>query len=96
MINKKYILKALEKEKGKIKKAGVKKIGLFGSFVKGKQTKKSDIDILVEFKESSFDNYAETLIILEDLFKRKIDLVTIQSLRSELNHVKKEVEYARI
>lgn len=29
----------------------VKKIGIFGSFAKGKQTKKSDIDIVVEFKK---------------------------------------------
>ena len=29
----------------------VKEIGIFGSYIKGKQKKKSDVDILVEFEE---------------------------------------------
>jgi predicted nucleotidyltransferase len=31
----------------------IKDIGIFGSYVRGEQKKKSDIDILVEFEESS-------------------------------------------
>lgn len=92
----KEILKKLEEEKEKIKKNGVKKIGLFGSFIKNKQTKKSDIDLLVTFKSSNFDDYANTLILLENMFKRKIDLVIEKNLRPELRYIRKEVEYARI
>ncbi|MCK5492460.1 MAG: nucleotidyltransferase domain-containing protein, partial [Candidatus Omnitrophica bacterium] len=32
-----------------LKKCKVKRIGLFGSYARGKQTKTSDIDFLVEF-----------------------------------------------
>ena len=39
-------LKPILKEKYKIKE-----IGIFGSYIKGKQTKRSDLDILVEFEE---------------------------------------------
>ena len=75
---------------------GVKKIGLFGSILNGKQTKKSDIDILIKFDNISFDNYAEIIILLENIFKRKVDLVTESSLRPEMAYVKKEAEYAKI
>ena len=95
-INKRVILKQIEKNKDELKSKGVRKIGLFGSILKGKLTKKSDIDILIEFKDISFDNYAEVVILLERLFKRKIDLITESSLRPEMAYVKKEAEYARL
>ena len=48
-LNSKKILWELKKKKKDIRKYGVKKIGLFGSFAKNKQNKKSDIDFLIEF-----------------------------------------------
>ncbi|RKZ26399.1 nucleotidyltransferase, partial [bacterium] len=39
----------LEKNRDKIKQYGVKKIGIFGSYVRNEQTNISDIDIIVEF-----------------------------------------------
>ena len=93
MMNKKIILRELEKNKKEIKSFGVKKLGLFGSFLKGNNKKNSDIDLLVDFREASFDNYAQTLMLLEKILKRKIDLITEASLRPELAYVKKEAEY---
>jgi predicted nucleotidyltransferase len=95
-INKKIVLGAIEDNKSKLKKFGIKRIGLFGSFLKSRQNKKSDIDLIVKFDKLSFDNYAETLMFLESLFKRKIDLITESSLRPELKYVIKEAKYARI
>ena len=92
----KRIIKKIEKEKDNIRKMGVKKIGLFGSFAKGKQKKNSDVDFLVEFNKVTFDNYFSLKELLEELFKRKIDLVIEGDLRPELNYVKKEAEYAKI
>lgn len=93
MAEKDKILRNISKNKAKIKGFGVKKIGLFGSFLKNKQGKKSDIDIIVEFENVTFDNYAEVLMLLEKILKRKVDLITESSLRPELNYVKKEAEY---
>ena len=90
------ILKKIEKNKSKLKDKGVIKIGVFGSVLKGKLTKKSDIDILIEFEDVSFDNYSEVLILLENMFKRKIDLITESSLRPEMAYVKKEAEYVKL
>ncbi len=95
-LNSEQIIKKIESNKEEIKKRGVKKIGLFGSFLKGKQKPKSDVDILIEFKEPTFDNYAEVLILLERILKKKIDLVTKSSLRPELKYVINETAYARI
>ena len=90
------IIQEIERNKKEIKSLGVKKIGLFGSALKGAQTKKSDVDILIEFYEPSFDNYANMLILLERILKKKIDLVTESSLRPELKYVKEEAEYAKL
>jgi len=51
---------------------------------------------LIEFKKPTFDNYAEVLILLEKVLRRKIDLVTKSSLRPELKYIIKEAEYVRL
>ena len=75
---------------------GVKKIGLFGSYLKGTPKKGSDVDILVEFDEVSYDDYYKVLVLLRKLLKRKIDLIISESLRPELTYVKKEAVYAKL
>lgn len=95
-LNARKIINKIENKKESIKKIGVKKIGLFGSFVKGKQNKKSDVDILVEFEKVTFDNYFLLKELLAKLLKKKIDLVIEGDLRHELNYVKEEAEYAKI
>jgi uncharacterized protein len=95
-ISSKKIIKKIEEKSRDIKKYDVKKIGLFGSYVKNKQHEKSDIDIIVTFEKETFDNYMDLLFLLEKLFKRKIDLVIEKDLHPELNYVKKEAKYARL
>lgn len=95
-LNAEKIIKNVEKEGKNIRRMGVKRIGLFGSFAKGKQKKKSDVDFLVEFRKVGFDNYMDLLFFLEKLLKRKIDLVIEEDLRPELNYVKEETIYAKI
>ena len=90
----KEIIRTINRNKGKLKRYGIKKIGLFGSFLRGEQKKKSDIDLLVEFDHITFDNYMEAKLYLEKLFKRKIDLVIETNLKPAFNYVKKEVVYA--
>lgn len=89
------IIKTLEKHKTKIRKYKVKKIGLFGSFLKRRQHKKSDIDFLVTFNRPTFDNYMGLKFLLERLFRRKVDLVIEDCLKPALRYVKKEAIYAK-
>ena len=64
----------------------VKKIGVFGSCVQNKQTKKSDIDILVEFKKGhkDFFNYMRLKYHLEAVLGRKVDLVIKEAVKPRL------------
>ena len=80
------ILSLLQINRTRIKKYGVKKIGLFGSYASGEQKAVSDIDILVEFElgKKSFDNYMDLKFYLEKMFGRKVDLVINDSIKPSL------------
>ena len=78
-------------------KYGVKRIGIFGSFARGEAKEHSDIDVLVDFNDGAktFDHFMELKFFLEDLFGRKIDLVTESALRPQLKEgILREVTYA--
>jgi len=63
--------------------------------MKGKPRKNSDLDVLVEFDEKTFDNYMDFKFFLENLFKLEIDLVIADSLKPALKPlILKEVIYA--
>jgi predicted nucleotidyltransferase len=77
------ILKAHKEELKK--KYAVKEIGIFGSYVKGQQKRKSDVDILVEFEEvPDLLKFIELERYLQKLLGHKVDLVRKQALRAEL------------
>ena len=64
------------------KKYKVKSLGIFGSYVRNKQKKGSDIDILVEFSETpGLFKFVELAFFLEELLGLKVDLVTKEALR---------------
>jgi len=87
------IIETLRRHEKEIKKRyGVKRIGVFGSYVRGEEGEKSDIDILVEFDEPTFDNFINLFLYLEKLFGRKVDLVTTKALSPYISPiVEKEV-----
>jgi len=64
-----------------LKKAGVLRSALFGSFARGEAGPESDVDILIEFPE---DKTLFDLIELEGKLKsalgRKVDVITYRSL----------------
>ena len=75
----------------------VSRIGVFGSFARGEDREESDVDVLVEFKPGfkTFDNYMDLKYHLEDLFSRKVDLVTVNALKPQLKDgILQDVIYA--
>ncbi|MBA4336620.1 nucleotidyltransferase [bacterium] len=67
----------------------VKKIGIFGSVSRGDQTKKSDIDIIVEFSQPvGFFKFLELEYFLSKILKKKVDLATKKALKPA---IKKDV-----
>jgi len=64
-----------------LKKYDVKKASFFGSFARGEATVKSDIDLLVEFRgKKSLLDLSGLKIELEELLKRKVDVLTYKSI----------------
>jgi len=78
-------LEVLRAQKPYLKEAyGVKEIGIFGSFARGEQTDKSDIDVLVEFSENAKVGFVKFIGLeefLSERLQRKIDLVTKDALK---------------
>ena len=81
------IKKRLEDYKPIIKeKFKIKEIGIFGSFVRGEESTKSDIDILVDFEKDvkTFGNYIELKYFLQKLLGLEVDLIMKGALKKEL------------
>jgi predicted nucleotidyltransferase len=92
-LTKDEILDAIRKHRDILLKYKVREIGLFGSFVRGKQVKRSDIDLVVDFEEPSIENYMELSSFLENLFGRKVEILTpagVDSIR--VNHIREEIK----
>ncbi|MBT9536945.1 MAG: nucleotidyltransferase family protein [Nitrospirae bacterium] len=91
-------IEILKKHESTIKeKFHVRKVGVFGSFARGEEKEGSDIDVLIELEDryETFDNFMDLKFFLEDLFKRKVDLVTVEALRPQLkDNILGEVVYA--
>ncbi|NCO84319.1 MAG: nucleotidyltransferase [Nitrospirae bacterium CG_4_10_14_3_um_filter_44_29] len=70
-------------------------MGIFGSYIRGQQKKKSDIDILVEFDEPvSLLDWVGAENYLTDILGIKVDLVPREDVRPELKkRIFKEVVY---
>jgi len=96
---KKDLFALLAKHHEQLKQFGVKRWGVFGSFARGQQNTRSDVDILVEFEQGkkSFDNFMHLAFFLEEQVGRRVELVTPESLSPHIGpHILREVEYASI
>jgi uncharacterized protein len=73
----------------------VKQIGVFGSYVRGEQTDKSDIDILVELnRPMGFVKFIKLENYLSTLLGRKVDLVSSKALKPYIGqNILAEVKY---
>jgi predicted nucleotidyltransferase len=80
------IIRKLNEYREKLRELNVKKIGIFGSYVRNKQKIGSDLDFIIEFFDNNniFDNYMDLLYFLEDLFNLKVDLVFEDCIKERL------------
>ena len=70
-----------------LKKRGIKRAGIFGSYARGDYKKTSDIDILVEIPRNmkfSLLDFVGLKYELEDAIGKKVDLVEYVMIRPEL------------
>lgn len=65
-----------------LRRYGVKRVGLFGSCVRGEMREDSDIDILVEIeKDISLLDFVGLKLEIEEALRRKIDLVEYNTIK---------------
>jgi len=90
IVTKESIIEFLKQNKDYLeKKYHIKKIGLFGSYARDEAREDSDIDFVIETEKKSFRNRINLKYELEDIFKKRVDVGYISSLRS---FVKKYVD----
>lgn len=96
MLDKDIILNKLRELKPILtEEYAVKEIGIFGSFAIDEASNESDIDILVELYKPIGWNFFTLQIYLEDVFGRKVDLVTKNALKEQIrDHILSQVSYA--
>jgi len=77
-----------------LQRYGVKKIGLFGSCIRGEMTPDSDIDILVDIeKDISLLDFVGIKLELEEALNRKVDLGEYNTIKPFLRErIMKEQE----
>lgn len=79
------------------KKHKVTRLFVFGSILTDRFNEESDIDFVVDFDRENvtdyFDNYFNLKYALEDLFKRKVDLLEEQTIRNP--YLKKSVDQTK-
>ena len=63
----------------------IRTVWLFGSFVRGEQHKRSDLDVLVEFEDApTLPRFISLERRLREITGIKVDLVSIRALRGEI------------
>ena len=82
--------------KPRLSAAGVRRLGVFGSYARNEAGADSDVDVLVGFEDRhrTFDNLCAVGEALEEVFHRRVDLVTEDSLSPYIGpHILREVKY---
>ena len=93
------LLMRLQHHRDDLRRLGVKRIGLFGSFQRDEPDAESDVDLLIEFApgEKSFDNFMALSFLLENELERSVELVTREALSPHIGpHILQNVEYVEI
>jgi predicted nucleotidyltransferase len=75
-------LAAIQNHVAELRQLGARRVGVFGSFARGEARVDSDVDVYVEFEEDkrTYDNFFALHELLEQVFGRRVDLVTDKSL----------------
>jgi hypothetical protein len=96
MLSRDEILKRLQDRQKEMRVLfSVRRIGLFGSYLHGTASEDSDIDLIVDLSEPTFDHYMDLKFYLEALLETPVDLVLSDMIKPRLKPViTKEAAFA--
>lgn len=82
MLRKRQVLDRLRANAESIRRCGVERLDLFGSFVRDEGRPDSDVDFVVAFQPGAktYDNLLALSDLLEELLDRRVELLTRESL----------------
>ncbi|MEZ4707364.1 MAG: nucleotidyltransferase family protein [Caldilineaceae bacterium] len=77
---------------------GIKRLGLFGSYAKGTQQERSDIDLVAEFETPPGLKFIELIDYLEQLLQTPVDVLTLAGIQAIRNaqvakHIQESIIY---
>ena len=81
------IAEIIRRNQKTLKRLGVRRVGIFGSFAANKTKASSDVDLVVDFEKKTFDSYMDLKHFLESRFHRPVDLVLSDSVKPRLRNV---------
>jgi predicted nucleotidyltransferase len=86
----------IEAHRAELARAGVRRLGVYGSVARGEAGPDSDVDVLVEFDQiPDLYEFAALRDRLAEILGRPVDLTTPQALKPRLRErVLHEVRYA--
>jgi uncharacterized protein len=65
----------------------VQRIGVFGSLARGEADSSSDVDIVVELGQPTFDHYMDLKFFLEEVLGKPVDLVMAETIKPRLRPI---------
>lgn len=72
----------------------IKSLALFGSYSRGDFKKSSDVDIMVEMAEPSFEAFCNLADNLKKILKKKVDLVSKNGVKDKyFKYLEKDLQY---
>ena len=83
------IIELLRSHQRELKDFGVEGISLFGSAARGTLESQSDVDMVVQFSETTYRRFVGLKSFLESVFGRNVDLLTPHAVQGRL---KEEIE----
>lgn len=95
MLTKSEIKRKIKENAHLLKEYHVSRIGIFGSYINGNPSEKSDIDLLVDFSETiSLFEYVHLSDSLTSFLNQKVDLVTVDGIKPGIqNTIINQVEW---
>ncbi len=89
------VIARLASVEAEVRALGVRRLALFGSFVRGEAGAESDVDVLVEFDpdRKTYDRFLELCEMLERLLQRPVEVVTTEALSPHIGaHILAEAQ----
>lgn len=81
MLDRQAVLDRLSANSHELHALGARWLALFGSFARDEAGPQSDVDLLVDLDRHTFDRYMDLKLRLEDLLRRRVDLVLVERLK---------------